>query len=66
MVIHGNQYNVKNGAIHDKGGKEIKGVLEFITPTIQEWTGGDTTVFSMPYRFKYSADEAALQNFLDR
>ena len=57
MAVHGKQYNTENGAVYEKSGKEIKGVLEFITPEIQGWYG-DTTVLSIPYCYKYSADES--------
>lgn len=57
MVIHGHQYNIENCAVYAENGKEIKGVSELITPTILDCPGGDTTVFSMPYRYKYNADK---------
>lgn len=55
MMIHGYQYNVENGAVYGKDGKEIKGVLEFITPNIQACPGGDTPVFPSARRYKYKA-----------
>lgn len=57
MVILGLQYNIENCAVYGKDGKEIKGVSEVVTPTIWDCPGGDTTVRSMPYRYKYRADK---------
>lgn len=56
MVILGLQYNIENCTVYGKDGKEIKGVSEVITPTIRDCPGGDTTVRSMPYRYKHSVD----------
>lgn len=55
MWIHGIQYNVQNATVYNENGKELKGVSEFTTPTIQDCPGGDTTVISTPYRYKYNA-----------
>lgn len=57
MVVYGHQYNIENCAVYGEGGKEIKGVSELVTPTIWDCPGGDTTVFSMPYRYKCKADK---------
>ena len=55
MMIHGYQYNVENGAVYGKNGKEIKGVLEFTTPNILPRAGRDTPVFPRAIRYKYKA-----------
>ena len=55
-MIHGHQYNIENCAVYGKDRKELKGVSEVITPTIWDCHGGDTTVRSMLYRYKHSAD----------